>query len=49
MARGGRIFQNPAILSPWQDTLMEFGYIKGFFGGDSALPPAGSPEAEDGQ
>jgi tetratricopeptide (TPR) repeat protein len=34
MARGGRIFQHPALLSPWQDTMIEFGYIKGFFGGD---------------
>lgn len=35
MARGGRIFQDPAILAPWQDTMIEFGYIKGFFGGDA--------------
>ncbi|MDB6077494.1 MAG: repeat-containing protein, partial [Akkermansiaceae bacterium] len=34
LARAGRIFQNPAVLSPWQDTLIEFGYIKGFFGGE---------------
>ena len=34
MARAGRIFQNPAIISPWQDTMMEFGYMKSFFGGD---------------
>lgn len=34
MARAGRIFQNPGILAPWQDTMIEFGYIKGFFGGD---------------
>jgi tetratricopeptide (TPR) repeat protein len=38
MARGARIFQNPAILAPWQDTMIEFGYIKGFFGGDTAAP-----------
>ena len=38
MARGGRIFQNPAILAPWQDTMIEFGYIKGFFGGDTVAP-----------
>lgn len=36
IARAGRIFQNPQILSPWQDTMVEFGYIKGFFGGDEA-------------
>jgi tetratricopeptide (TPR) repeat protein len=34
MARAGRIFQSPELLAAWQDTMMEFGYIKGFFGGD---------------
>ncbi|MEK7952464.1 tetratricopeptide repeat protein [Luteolibacter soli] len=34
MARGGRIFANPEMIAPWQDTMVEFGYIKGFFGGD---------------
>jgi hypothetical protein len=34
MARANRIFNNPQILSPWQDTMIEFGYIKGFFGGE---------------
>jgi tetratricopeptide (TPR) repeat protein len=37
MARGTRIFQDPNIIAPWQDTMIEFGYIKGFFGGDEAL------------
>lgn len=32
LASAGRVFQNPAILSPWQDTLVEFGYIKSFYG-----------------
>jgi tetratricopeptide (TPR) repeat protein len=36
MQRAGRIFQDPAILAPWQDTMIEFGYIKGFFGGEDA-------------
>lgn len=36
IARAARIFQNPAALAPWQDTLVEFGYVKGFFGGDEA-------------
>jgi tetratricopeptide (TPR) repeat protein len=36
MQRAGRIFQNPAVLAPWQDTMIEFGYIKGFFGGEEA-------------
>ena len=35
-----RIFQDPNILAPWQDTLVEYGYIKSFYGGD------GSQEAE---
>jgi tetratricopeptide (TPR) repeat protein len=34
IARANRIFRNPGILSPWQDTMVEFGYVKGFFGGD---------------
>jgi tetratricopeptide (TPR) repeat protein len=36
MARGGRIFQSPEAIAPWQDTMIEFGYVKGFFGGDEA-------------
>ena len=32
LARAARIFRNEAILSPWQDTLVEYGYIKGFYG-----------------
>ncbi|WP_035604902.1 hypothetical protein [Haloferula sp. BvORR071] len=39
MARGSRIFQDPNLLSPWQDTMVEFGYVKGFFGGDEAAAP----------
>ncbi|MEP4079369.1 tetratricopeptide repeat protein [Haloferula sp.] len=34
MARASRVFRNPATISPWQDTMMEFGYMKSFFGGD---------------
>jgi len=34
LARAGRIFRNPALIAPWKDTLMEFGYIKSFYGGD---------------
>lgn len=33
LARAERIFRNPAILAPWQDTMMEFGYVRSFFGG----------------
>lgn len=32
MAMAGRIFNDPAILSAWQDTMIEFGYIKSFYG-----------------
>lgn len=32
LARAARIFGNPMILAPWHDTLMEYGYIKSFFG-----------------
>ena len=28
-----RVFRNPAILAHWDDSLIEFGYIKSFFGG----------------
>jgi len=31
-----RIFRDPQILAPWQDTLVEFGYIKSFYGEDPA-------------
>ncbi len=43
MIRGARIFRDPGILAPWQDTMTEFGYVKGFFGGD---PEAGAGTAE---
>lgn len=29
-----RVFENPAYIAPWQDTLIEFGYIASFYGGD---------------
>ncbi|MCX6874115.1 MAG: hypothetical protein NTW21_09955 [Verrucomicrobia bacterium] len=34
LAVASRIFQNPEVLAPWQDTIVEFGYIKSFYGGD---------------
>jgi len=34
LARAGRIFRNPSAIAPWKDTLIEFGYIKSFYGGD---------------
>ena len=39
LARAARIFGNPAILAPWHDTLMEYGYIKSFFGSDLEETP----------
>ncbi len=44
LARAGRIFRNPSTVAPWQDTLIEFGYIKSFYGGDlevETLSPTG--------
>lgn len=32
LAIAGRIFRDPNILAPWQDTLVEYGYIKSFYG-----------------
>ena len=34
LARASRVYRNPQLLAPWHDTLMEFGYIKSFYGGD---------------
>jgi tetratricopeptide (TPR) repeat protein len=31
MARASRIFRDPNVLTPWQDTMIEYGYIKSFF------------------
>jgi Tfp pilus assembly protein PilF len=36
LARAGRIFQDPNVLAPWQDTLVEYGYIKSFYGEEAA-------------
>jgi hypothetical protein len=32
LAIASRVFRNPAALASWQDTLIEFGYIKSFYG-----------------
>jgi tetratricopeptide (TPR) repeat protein len=29
-----RVFQRADILAPWEDTMIEFGYVKSFYGGD---------------
>ena len=34
LAIAGRIFQDPNVLAPWQDTMVEYGYIKSFYGDD---------------
>jgi len=34
LGRAARIFRRPETLAPWQDTLIEYGYIKSFYGGD---------------
>jgi tetratricopeptide (TPR) repeat protein len=36
LAIAGRIFQDPNVLAPWQDTMVEYGYIKSFYGDDSS-------------
>lgn len=41
LARAGRIFRNPSTIAPWQDTLIEFGYIKSFYGGDLEIESSG--------
>lgn len=40
LARARRIFRDPNVIAPWQDTLVEFGYIKSFYGEDA---PAEQP------
>lgn len=39
LGRAGRIFQDPNIIAPWQDTLVEFGYIKSFYGEEAPQTP----------
>ena len=36
LAVAGRVFQNPNVIAPWQDTMVEYGYIKSFYGDDPA-------------
>lgn len=33
LQKANRVFVNPAYTAPWQDTLIEFGYIASFYGG----------------
>ncbi len=49
LARAGRIFRNANLLAPWQDTLIEYGYIKSFYGGDLEVDGSGViPDAATG-
>lgn len=36
LAIAGRIFPDPSAVAPWQDTLVEYGYIKSFYGEEPA-------------
>ncbi|MEO5916493.1 MAG: hypothetical protein ABIS50_19810 [Luteolibacter sp.] len=36
LAMAGRVFQDANVLAPWQDTMVEYGYIKSFYGEDAA-------------
>jgi len=37
LARANRIFRDPNVLAPWQDTLVEYGYIKSFYGEETPV------------
>jgi tetratricopeptide (TPR) repeat protein len=39
LARARKVYRAPGLLETWQDTLIEFGYIEAFYGGD-ATPAA---------
>jgi tetratricopeptide (TPR) repeat protein len=39
LGRANRIFRDPNIIAPWQDTLVEYGYIKSFYGEEEAPAP----------
>ncbi len=36
LAMASRVFGNSNVIAPWQDTLVEYGYIKSFYGDDPA-------------
>jgi tetratricopeptide (TPR) repeat protein len=38
-----RVFRKPELLAPWQDTMIEYGYIRSFYGGDLEDPSAVTP------
>ena len=35
LARANRIFNDNNLIAPWQDTMVEYGYIKSFYGSDA--------------
>ena len=35
LAMAGRVFADPNVIAPWQDTMVEYGYIKSFYGEES--------------
>ncbi len=37
LARANRIFRHAAIIAPWRDTLIEYGYIKSLYGNDAEM------------
>lgn len=49
LARAGRIFRDQKLLAPWQDTLIEFGYIKSFYGGDLEVENGNIPDVGEGE
>ena len=49
LAIASRVFPDPNILAPWQDTMVEYGYIKSFYGEDpgaTADPADLAPRAQ---
>ncbi|MBK1791316.1 tetratricopeptide repeat protein [Persicirhabdus sediminis] len=40
------VWTNPSQLAAWQDTLIEFGYVKSFYGGDDENDPTAPRTAE---
>lgn len=36
LSTAGRIFRDPSVIAAWQDTIIEYGYIKSMYGTDAA-------------
>jgi tetratricopeptide (TPR) repeat protein len=45
LQKANRVFGNPAYIAPWQDTLIEFGYIASFYGGGELPKDSGASES----